>query len=179
MYTGCKFCFFVFFYFWIILHFRMYLFFLLLFRSVSLFHWLSCLICCGYCCCISLTLLLLSSRETHVRVYRMNYFLLETMYIYSNIYAVSFACLGVCVCVCVCVPLVRVYVSVLAFVRFVFFFNCLLFSFNACLFIIIIILFFFFWFNQHLSLLFFPLLFLIFHLNGGTFDRVHRAARHR
>lgn len=121
----------------------MYLFFLLLFRSVSLFHWLSCLICCGYCCCISLTLLLLSSRETHVRVYRMNYFLLETMYIYSNIYAVSFACLGVCVCVCVCVPLVRVYVSVLAFVRFVFFFNCLLFSFNACLFIIIIILFFF------------------------------------
>lgn len=47
---------------------------------------------------------------------------------------------------------VRVYVSVIAFVRFVFFFNCLLFSFNACLFIIVIIL--FFWFNQHLSLLF-------------------------
>lgn len=84
----------------------MYLFLLLLlFLSVSLFHWLSCLICCDYCCCISLSLLLLSSRETHVRVYRMNYFLLETMYIYSNIYAVSFACLGVCVCVCtrVCV----------------------------------------------------------------------------
>ena len=104
--------FFCFFYFWIILHFRMYLFFLLLFRSVSLFHWLSCLVCCGYCCCISLTLLLLSSRETHVRVYRMNYFLLETMYIYSNIYAVSFAW-SWCVCVCVCVyALVRVYVSV-------------------------------------------------------------------
>lgn len=83
----------------------MYLFLLLLFLSVSLFHWLSCLICCDYCCCISLSLLLLSSRETHVRVYRMNYFLLETMYIYSNIYAVSFACLSVCVCVCtrVCV----------------------------------------------------------------------------
>lgn len=46
--------------------------------------------------------------------------------------------------VCVCVyARVRVYVSVLAFVRFVFFFNCLLFSFNACLFIIVIILFFF------------------------------------
>lgn len=128
----------------------MYLFLLLLlFLSVSLFHWLSCLICCDYCCCISLSLLLLSSRETHVRVYRMNYFLLETMYIYSNIYAVSFACLCVCVCV---YARVRVYVSVIAFVRFVFFFNCLLFSFNACLFIIVIIL--FFWFNQHLSLLF-------------------------
>lgn len=153
MYTGCKFCFF----FYLNLPSFPYVSFfllLLLFLSVSLFHWLSCFICCGYCCCISLSLLLLSSRETHVRVYRMNYFLLETMYIYSNIYAVSFACLGVCVCVCrrVCVCM---WVFQLSFVSY---FSLIVCCFRLMLVCLLSLLFYIFLVQSASFFTFFPII---------------------